>query len=174
MARKSNATPAPHAGLTDGPVVNSSASLADPPATQPVPIFPLGRACNQPWREGTVTRVNELKTLLTWLNQRPDVEPSLALTQSIDQHLHIARDAAADRHHWRSFLGATLGRAASNIDAAEADLLRLAPPDYLLGQMSGLVAHVQRELSPKDPRRLRLEQLAARSSQQPTARPWRH
>jgi hypothetical protein len=140
------------------------------PPSSPGPIFPLGPPTNQPWREGTVTRVNELKTVLMWLHQRPDVEAPPALTRGIDQHLEIARAAAADRHHWRSIIGATLGRAASNIDAAEADLLRMAPPDYLLGQMPGLLAHVQRELSPKDPRRIRLEQLAAGSPHDATGR----
>jgi len=144
------------------------AERADGPA-EPGPIFPLGPPANQPWREGTVTRINELTTLLTWLYQRPDVSASPALIHGIEQHLEIARRAAADRHHWRSIIGATLGRAAGNIDAAEADLLRMAPPDYLLGQMSGLLAHVGRELAPKDPRRVRLEELAARLPPHPSA-----
>jgi hypothetical protein len=50
----------------------------------------------------------------------------------------------------------------SNLDAAEVELLNFAPPSYLLGQMPGMLNHVQRHLSPADPRRQEFERLAQR------------
>ena len=58
--------------------------------------------------------------------------------------------------------GSTIGRALSNLDAAEASLLRVAPDSYLAGQMPSLRNHVQRHLEPDDPRRRELERLADR------------
>jgi hypothetical protein len=58
--------------------------------------------------------------------------------------------------------GSTLGRALSNLDAAEASLLRVAPDSYLAGQMPSLRNHVQRHPEPDDPRRRELERLAGR------------
>ena len=50
----------------------------------------------------------------------------------------------------------------SNLDAAEANLLRVAPDYYLAGQMPSLLNHVQRHLEPDDARRRELERVAAR------------
>ena len=50
----------------------------------------------------------------------------------------------------------------SNLDAAEANLLRVAPDYYLAGQMPSLLNHVQRHLEPDDTRRRELERIAAR------------
>jgi len=50
----------------------------------------------------------------------------------------------------------------SNLDAAEANLLRVAPDYYLAGQMPSLLNHIQRHLEPDDARRRELERIAAR------------
>jgi hypothetical protein len=50
----------------------------------------------------------------------------------------------------------------SNLDAAEANLLRVAPDYYLARQMTSLRNHVQRHLEPDDTRRRELERVAAR------------
>jgi hypothetical protein len=50
----------------------------------------------------------------------------------------------------------------SNLDAAEASLLNLAPPEYLLGQIPCLLRHVQCHLMPADPRRMEFERIAQR------------
>jgi hypothetical protein len=63
---------------------------------------------------------------------------------------------------WASVTGSTIGRAMSNLDAAEANLLRVAPDSYVAGQMPSLLNHVQRHLDPGDPRRRELERLAGR------------
>jgi hypothetical protein len=55
-----------------------------------------------------------------------------------------------------------LQRAMSNLDAAEVELLNFAPPRYLLGQMPGMLNHVQRHLLPTDPRRQEFERISQR------------
>jgi hypothetical protein len=53
-------------------------------------------------------------------------------------------------------------RVISQLDAVESELLRVASSDYLKGELSGLLAHVQLHLKPTDPRRVRLEGIAER------------
>lgn len=48
----------------------------------------------------------------------------------------------------------------SNLDAAEALLLNIAPADHLLGQAASLLNHVQCHLIPTDPRRQEFERIA--------------
>jgi hypothetical protein len=50
----------------------------------------------------------------------------------------------------------------SNLDAAEADVLRLAPARWVSGQMPSILAHVRAHLSADDPRRLSVEDIARR------------
>jgi hypothetical protein len=63
----------------------------------------------------------------------------------------------------RSLTGSPLERAASNVDAAEAHLLRVAPERYLRGHLPSLLAQVRRHLAADDPRRERFEAIAARA-----------
>ena len=56
--------------------------------------------------------------------------------------------------------GPLLERARSNLDAAEAEILNFAPPDYVLGLMPSLLNHVQCHLIPSDPRRQQFERIA--------------
>jgi hypothetical protein len=82
---------------------------------------------------------------------------------AITKHLQIAQDAALRDHNpWRLLTGAIFERVNSNCDAAEADLLRIAPDEYIEGQLPSLLAHTQRHLPPTDSRRIGLEQLAGR------------
>jgi len=131
------------------------------------PPFPVERPAGRPWREGAVTRANELETLRRWRDSpHSGVAGPLTtaehreLSSAIRRHLDTARGTAArDRSLWRAMTGASLQRTASNLDAAEATLLRLAPPEYLEGQLPGLLNHVHRYLPPQDARRLQLEAL---------------
>jgi hypothetical protein len=50
----------------------------------------------------------------------------------------------------------------SNLDAAEVQLLNIAPATYILGQLPSLLNQVQRHLSPADARRKNFEHLAAK------------
>ena len=117
------------------------------------------------WREGTLTRAKELESLSLWLG-KPDGEPRAPddLLQAIAEHLQAARDAAehGKRRFWRPMDASLLERAISNLDAAQADLLQVAPPEYILGQLPSLLNQVQRHLPPNDPRRQQFDFTAAR------------
>jgi len=56
--------------------------------------------------------------------------------------------------------GASVERASGHIDAAEIELLRLAPDPYLRGQLPNLVGHVTAHLPRDDPRRRRIKEIA--------------
>lgn len=120
------------------------------------------------WREGTLTRATELESLCAWVrgnDPRANCDP---LAEAIPLHLKAARQAAKAARlrpkRWvRGFRrGALHERAMSNLDAAEADILSLAPPDYLLGQMPCLLRNVRCHLVPTDPRRQEMERIARR------------
>ena len=128
----------------------------------------VGGPVKRPWREGTLTRAAELEALSAWMlgkyrangNSRR-ADDAQVLGDAIARHLKAARDATNGRRYF-SHDGSRLQRAMSNIDAAEAALLNLAPEEYLLGQMPGLLNHVQRHLRPTDPRRREMERIAQR------------
>ena len=61
-------------------------------------------------------------------------------------------------------------RTGSNCEAAEADLLRLAPLWYLRGQMPSLQVAVRKHLPADDPRRVRLEELARAAARRSSSR----
>lgn len=140
-----------------------------PPPT--VAVFgdrPVGGPVRVAWREGTLTRAKELESLTAWLcrkHQEKDSDWAKVLTNGIRYHLDAAREAAgigtgSERLHRLAGNGSRLERARSNLDAAEAVLLNLAPPQYLLGQMPSLLNHVQRHLNAGDPRRTDFERIA--------------
>jgi hypothetical protein len=118
------------------------------------------------WREGTLTRAKELEALTLWVRPRDTRENDEVLARAIDCHLTAARQAAKvvrlNPHRWfRIFRnGPLIERARSNLDAAEAHLLTLAPDSYILGQMPCLLNHVQCHLPPSDPRRQEFERIA--------------
>jgi hypothetical protein len=131
-------------------------------------IRAVGGPVAVPWREGTLTRATELEALSAWVlaNHCPPEDPQV-LVKGIGVHLEAARQAAEGAKpptkRFRIFRTASLmQRAMSNLDAAEVDLLNFAPPRYLLGQMPGLLNHVQRHLPPTDPRRQEFERIAQR------------
>ena len=118
------------------------------------------------WREGTLTRAYELEALCNWVRLKHPRDSDCALVTAIKCHLDAARQAARaqppePRKRFRIFRnGPLIERATSNLDAAEAQLLNLAPPDYVLGQMPSLLRHVQRHLRPTDPGRQEFERIA--------------
>ncbi len=131
------------------------------PTTQPA-IRPVGGPVPVSWREGTLTRTEELRSLKAWLLESQGSPVPRDLCEAIDRHLDAARQAAElrRRDRWLIMGGPRLERAQSNLDAAEADLLQVAPPKYLLGQMPSLLNHVQRHLPADDPRRQEFERIA--------------
>ena len=129
-------------------------------------IRPVGGPVPVAWREGTLTRAYELETLCNWVRLKHPRDSDSALVTAIGCHLDAARQAARaqpldPRKRFRIFRnGPLIERATSNLDAAEAQLLNLAPPDYVLGQMPSLLRHVQRHLRPTDPGRQEFERIA--------------
>jgi hypothetical protein len=120
------------------------------------------------WREGTLTRAKELEALCLWVRPRDTQANDEVLKKAIQRHLGAARQAARvapldPRRRFRIFRnGPLIERATSNLDAAEAHLLTLAPNSYILGQMPCLLNHVQCHLLPNDPRRQEFERIARR------------
>jgi hypothetical protein len=115
------------------------------------------------WGEGTLTRAKEIESLCDWVCDNNPRAGCAALTESIRRHVQAAREAAeaaalGPRKLFRN--GPLLERAISNLDAAEAQILNLAAPDYVLGQMPSLLRHVQCHLIATDPRRQTLERIA--------------
>jgi hypothetical protein len=127
------------------------------------PVQPVGGPVWRAWREGTLTRALELESQAAWLlDRQPQANSELA--RSIPCHLAAARDAANGVRAKRGFPmfrnGSLLERAMSNIHAAEANLLHVAPADYVIGQMPCLLRHVQCHLAKDDPRRQGFERIA--------------
>lgn len=127
---------------------------------------PIGGPTQSSWREGALTRTAELEVLANWFARYPEESRDVLVSQ-IHRHVKTARTAAEGepgRGAWFRFSALLAGspheRTASNIDAAEADLLRLAPDEYVSGQMPSLVAQVRAHLPADDPRRRALEELA--------------
>jgi hypothetical protein len=117
------------------------------------------RMTRSPWREGTITRAQELRWLGAWAKQNGSVPRADALESGLNTHLYAA-ECAASEHLRLSGSGSAIHRAASNLDAAEADLLSFAPRQYVLDQMPSLLNHVQRHLRTDDPRRVEFERIA--------------
>jgi hypothetical protein len=100
-------------------------------------------------------------------NNKP-LQDGNILARSIYFHIEAARDAARvaalnpkKRLHLLRY-GPLRERAMSNLDAAEALLLNIAPPGYVLGQMPSLLQHVRCHLVPGDSRREEFELVARR------------
>ena len=127
----------------------------------------VGAPVSTGWQEGTLTRANELEELSRALapSARCMNGDGLLDTQvvlrAIDRHVKAAKDAAGCAK-WlrRPRRPSLIERAMSNLDAAEAQLLNVAPPEYVLGQMPSLLNQVQRHLDPDDQRRKNFERLA--------------
>jgi hypothetical protein len=134
------------------------------------PPFPIVGPCTTAWREDMLTKVQELSGLKTWIDANPDRKtPTGNIPQAVAAKLETARRTAARTdtrpngkplsrwtRFWASANGAAFERALSNVDGAEVDLLRLAPDDYVSGQLPSLHAHVNRYLAKDDPRRRRV------------------
>jgi hypothetical protein len=159
--------------------------MSDPPAGAPDPAPETGGARGfgfpQPptraWREEALARAAEMDTLSTWIDHllpnergepRPDADRRLA--EAIRCHVQeVHRATLGGRPYF--WTGGRLARATSNLDAAEADLLRRAPPRYLRGELPNVDAHVRRHLPVDDPRRLCVEDLTRKDRDEQLTRP---
>jgi hypothetical protein len=133
-------------------------------------VFAIDGPVRVAWREGALTRAKELEMLCAWMKSSADkwTDGHEQLLTALNVHLAAVRQAALGTRtgpRWwpRIFRnGSLLERSTSNLDAAEADLLSIAPPDYLLGQIPCLLRQVQCHLSPTDARRQEFERIATR------------
>ena len=149
-------------------------AVAEPPPDFPsaeLPTVPsrVGGPVAEAWREGTLTRAQELESLCDWMVVvQPQRDANDVLVHAVRVHLEAAREAAQvaaldpKRVLHLPRYGSLRERAMSNLDAAEAHLLNLAPADYLLGQLPSLLQHVRCHLVPGDARGDEMEAIAAR------------
>jgi hypothetical protein len=136
--------------------------------------FRISGPATSSWREQALGKAAEYRFLARLLLPR-DTERERQALLAIEQHLAAAERAAAGRYlsdgegeqplgrraRFVSFLtGAAVERSNSQLDAAETDLLRLAPDPYLRGALPNLVAHVRNHLPKGDPRREQVETTA--------------
>jgi hypothetical protein len=148
------------------------------------PPVEVGGAPSAAWREEAITRALELEGLANWLELEPGTQDETgqrAAKLIADQLARARSSPARDPHRriWRRAWdwvkgegrgGATIERTLGSLDAVEADLLRLAPDDYVRGLMPSLQAHVNRFLPKDDPRRMRFAGLAEKAETEPLTR----
>jgi hypothetical protein len=142
-----------------------------------VPHLDFGGVGSSAWREEALTRALELKGLADWIEDRlKTVSPDTSrladkIGDQIGAQLEWAgkaaqqkdREGGSSKLFWRFrrwLGGANFERTLGRLDAIEADLLRLAPDDYVCALMPSLKAHINRFLPKDDPRRIRLGPLA--------------
>ena len=168
--------PATSPGPAPGPAAGGPATSPGPapgpaaggPVTGlgPAPGPAVGGPVTAPWREGTLTRAKELRSLCDWMMAQEKSPWIEILGEGVKGHLEAAKQAAKvaplvpnRRMHLLRY-GSLRQRALSNLDAAEAGLLNIAPSNYVLGQMPSILQHVRRHLISTDPRRQSLERIA--------------
>lgn len=117
------------------------------------------------WREQALTRVAELEILAAEFG-----DPDSEIVKGMLRHLRTARLAADGKENaglgrMRRLLGGSpLERTASNLHAAEIDLLRVAPKEYLCGQLPSLLANARAHLVAEDPRRQAMEAICSKEA----------
>jgi hypothetical protein len=133
------------------------------------PPFPLERPTSASWREQALSKIAELKFVRDWMLPSQTTDPvKEQARRTIDLHLQAATAAAMGgtilrpRNLVATLTGSGVERVISQLDAVESELLRIAPPDYLSGEIFSLLAHVQLHLQPTDPRRTGLAAIAQR------------
>jgi len=137
---------------------------AEAPAglTGPV-VLPVGGPTSTAWREEALIRATKLKALRVWFDRADPTRANAPRLSAAQDLLDTAESIARHRGRPFGFLSAApLERAMRNLDAAEADLLAVAPDSVLVEQVPGLVNQVRRHLEVDDPLRRELEDLAGR------------
>jgi hypothetical protein len=99
--------------------------------------------------------VDRLHHILQWVDSQTTVANHSTLVGAIESNLEAARGQLGRRQS-----GSRLAVVLAHLDAAQTDLLRLAPPSYVLGALPSLVVAARKVFSPEDPRLVRLENLA--------------
>ena len=141
-------------------------------ASHDAAAFEIGGPVSAAWREDSLTRAKELGWLKSWIEMRgARSEPVNDLLRAIDVHLNAVKQTATGKDEsgksegwiklfWRGLSGASFERTLGNLDAAEVDLLRVAPSSVLIPALPSVVAHVNRYLPKDDPRRQEVDRIA--------------
>jgi hypothetical protein len=122
----------------------------------------MGKPTSSAWREEALARAAEMSTLLVWLENESPLENKEPLIEAARSHLYAAYQGAHEQRKrlWRTMSGSIIERTFANLDAAEANLLRLAPIDYVESRVPNLLLQAQQQLPPDDPRLARIAALA--------------
>jgi hypothetical protein len=136
----------------------------------------VGPMTSAAWREEALARAHQMTTLLEWLERESELQNKDPLVKAVKIHLDAAKEGAQERHHWvvRTLSGAIIERTSANLDAAELNLMRLAPLDYLQSNVPNLLVHARGYLKPSDPRLRLLEALAKDATRRKLEHPERN
>jgi hypothetical protein len=132
------------------------------PGVTGTPTDLMGRPTSSAWREEALARAAEMSTLLVWLEDESPLANKEPLIEAARSHLFAAYQGAHEQRKrlWRTMSGSIIERTFANLDAAEANLLRLAPIDYVESRVPNLLLQAQQRLPPEDPRLTRIAVLA--------------
>jgi hypothetical protein len=139
----------------------------------PAPTIP--DPTTTPWRESALTRAAELRGLANAYAAEQSKDQEAALLAEARQHIAAAEQAATGAGLRRgerrvaALWGASVERAISQLDAAEVCLLRVAPPEVVIGQLPSLYAQTRDHLPATDPRLQRLAALDLHYGKEPPA-----
>jgi len=133
----------------------------------------LGSQTRTPWREQALARSAELMTLLNWFQRLPKPEDGKrylddeARVQLCNETAKQLQGVTTSTHRKRfgvaAISGAALERAFGLLNAAEANILRLAPASYVLSVVPNVYAQAKLSLDESDPRLVFLDGLAKRT-----------
>jgi hypothetical protein len=127
----------------------------------PAPAVQTRRA----WRAQPLALLEAMHNLADWLAPESSVPNKLALQRAIDSHLLTARAALSSDQPFYvlSRNKASRSLALEHLHAAEADVLRLAPLNFIEGNMPSFLQRARTTFSPGDSRLIRLEDLAKKA-----------
>lgn len=151
-----------------------SATVRAPTVVSP-PLPSVPPPATAPWREVAGARIVAARGLVRAFAEcdAPPGEPRDALMEAIGVHLDAAEHAVTgadqgwSKRNWASMRGASIDRAAANLDDAEAGLLRVAPEMYVKGQLPALHARIRTHLRAGDPQLAELQNLVKRYGKDP-------
>lgn len=119
-----------------------------------------------PWREHALTRADELEALAsTFVEEKREANALTPKEEVVWKSLLRQLEAVRLENDggWarvRSWLtGSGVEHSMSRLDAAEADLLRMAPDSYVAGELESIAKHVTSHLAVDDPRRTRCQEI---------------
>jgi hypothetical protein len=154
-------TPAAPASSSPPGGVAAASRVRDP--------FRLLPARGGAWRAQALIRRTELRGLADAFMEHEPPHPDCAgFVAAIDFHLQAAEQAITGEGIPGSnkviglIAGTSPEQAAGNLDKAELFLLRMAPQEYVIGQLPSLYAQVRTHLRPGDPRLDDMRRLVAR------------